>query len=180
MKNFNDTISHMENLISIAKILNFHGIKGEAKVGFSKGKDAQISALKKVWIDNGKRELNVKSVRFHKQFAIIKFAEFNSIDELIEFKGQNLYIEKAAVTKTLDEDEFLIEDLIGMLVFDNTDELIGSVQSIGANNANDILCIKPENPDYEQFLIPFVKELVPVVDVKKRKIIIKPIEGLLK
>lgn len=172
----------MENLISIAKILNFHGIKGEAKVGFSKGKEEQISALKKVWVNSGneKRELNIKTVRFHKQFAIIKFDEINSIDELMEVKGENLYISKEIVEKSLDEDEFLIEDLIGMMVFDNEDELIGTVQTVGSNAANDILCIKPENPDYNQFLIPFVKELVPVVDIKKRKIIIKPIEGLLK
>ena len=31
------------NLLSIAKILNFHGIKGEAKLGFTKGREKQIS-----------------------------------------------------------------------------------------------------------------------------------------
>ena len=40
-----------ENLISIAKILNFHGIKGEAKIGFTKGRENQIEALKKVFAD---------------------------------------------------------------------------------------------------------------------------------
>ena len=177
MTNFGVTILGMENLISIAKILNFHGIKGEARVGFSKGSEAQISALKKVFV--GAQELNVKSVRFHKNFAIIKFAEFSSIDELLEFKGENLYIPKTVVAQTLEEDEFLVEDLIGMQVFDDKDDLVGVVQSIGANSANDILCIKSENPDYEQFLIPFVKELVPIVDMQKRKITIKPIKGLL-
>lgn len=172
----------MNNLISIAKILNFHGIKGEAKIGFSKGKEEMISSLKKVFLDfeGQKRELNVVSSRFHKQFAIIKFKEINSIDELMPYKGGNLYISKEIVEENLGEDEFLIEDLIGMSVFDNEDELVGIVQSVGENAANDILCVKPTDPEFEQFLIPFVKEFVPVVDVKKRKIVIKPIEGLLK
>jgi len=169
----------MENLVSIAKILNFHGIKGEARVGFTKGHEGQIATLKKVFAGSARHELNVQSVRFHKNFAIIKFAEFNSIDELLEFKGENLYVPKVTVVKTLEEDEFLVEDLVGMQVFDDKDDLVGEVQSVGVSAANDILCIKPENPDYEQFLIPFVKELVPVVDVAKGKIIIKPIEGLL-
>ncbi len=169
----------MENLVSIAKILNFHGIKGEARVGFSRGKEAQISTLKKVFAGSQRHELNIKSVRFHKNFAIIKFEELNSIDELLEFKGENLYIPKVTLVQTLEEDEFLVEDLIGMQVFDDKDDLVGVVQSIGANSANDILCIKSENPDYEQFLIPFVKELVPIVNMEKRKIVIKPIKGLL-
>lgn len=179
MINFGVTILGMENLISIAKILNFHGIKGEARVGFTKGHEEQISALKKVFAGAQRRELNVKGVRFHKNFAIIKFAELNSIDELLEFKGENLYIPKKVMAEGLAEDEFLIGDLIGMAVFDDKEDFVGTVQSVGGSAANDILCIKPENPDYEKFLIPFVKELVPVVDIAKRKIIIKPIEGLL-
>ena len=43
----------MDNtLLSIAKILNLHGIKGEAKLGFSKGREKQIEALKKVFVKN--------------------------------------------------------------------------------------------------------------------------------
>jgi ribosomal 30S subunit maturation factor RimM len=44
----------MEEMISIGKILNFHGIAGEARVGYSKGKDSQIKALKEVVIKNKK------------------------------------------------------------------------------------------------------------------------------
>lgn len=176
----------MKDLVSIAKILNFHGIKGEAKVGFTKGKESQIEGLRQVIVDTGLK-LTVQNVRFHKQFAIIKFKEINSIDELMEFKGKNLYIPHTEASENLGEDEFLIEDLIGMLVFDNTDELVGKVAGVSGGKGGDVLHVEPENAKEsitdgvvtEQFLIPFVKELVPVVDVKKRKIIIKPIEGLL-
>ena len=39
-----------EDLISIAKILNFHGIKGEAKLGYTKGGENRIESLKKVFV----------------------------------------------------------------------------------------------------------------------------------
>ena len=42
----------------------------------------------------------------------------------------------------------------------------------------DILVVKPENEEIEQYLIPFVADLVPVVDIKHRRVIVKPIEGL--
>lgn len=164
------------NFLSIGRILNFRGLKGEAKVGFTKGKEAQILALKEVYIDAQK--FDVEKVFFHKQFAIMKFKQINSIDEIINFKGKNIYITKDDAKKELQEDEFLIEDLIGLNVFDDKDDLIGTIKSVGSNKANDILCVVNEKMGRE-ILIPFVKEIVPIIDVKGQKIVVKLIEGLI-
>ena len=165
----------MKDLISIGKILNFHGIMGEAKVGFS---DAQrLKNLKKVIVKDA--ELTIEKLRFHKNFAIIKFKEISDINELLNFKGENIYLEKKEVQNTLEEEEYLIGDLVGLNVFDDKDDLIGTVDSIAKSTGNDILSIKPQDDRYGNILIPFVKELVPIVDIKGKKIIIKPIEGLL-
>lgn len=162
--------------ISIGKILNFHGIKGEAKVGFSKGKNSQIAALKEVFVSD--KKLNIENVRFHKNFAIIKFREINSINELLEFKGENIYIPKNDIINNLKQDEYLVEDLIGLNVFDEKDDLIGQISDIGNNGETDILKIKtPEGS--KEILIPFVKEIVPIIDYDKNKVIIKTIEGLI-
>ncbi len=166
----------MQEMISIGKVLNFHGILGEAKVGYSKGKDAQIKALKEVFIKN--KKFHITNVRFHKQFAIIKFEEINSINDLLEFKGENICIPKSDVKKSLNTDEYLVEDLIGLVVFDNNDDVIGTVKSVGNNGAGDILCVINEQMKRET-LIPFTKELVPVVDVRNKKIVVKVIEGLI-
>lgn len=166
----------MEEMISIGKVLNFHGIAGEAKIGYSKGKDAQIKALKEVIIKD--KKLHVKNVRFHKQFAIIQFEEINSINDLLEFKGESIYIPKANVQNSLKKDEYLVEDLIGLVVFDDKDDVIGTIKSVGNNGAGDILCVVNEKMGRET-LIPFVKDLVPVVDMEKRKIVVKVIDGLI-
>ena len=162
--------------ISIGKILNFHGIKGEAKVGFSNR--ALIENLKKAFLGNDKKEFEVASVRFHKNFAIIKFCKINSINELLEFKGQNIYLLKEDIQKSLDKNEFLIDDLIGLKVFDNEENFIGEIVEIQKSPANDILCIKSDVKK-DLILVPFVSELVPIVDIKGNKVIIKPIGGLL-
>lgn len=168
-----------DNLISIAKVLNFHGIKGEAKVGFSKGREKQIEALKKVYIkkENNFSELNVVSVRFHKQFAIIKFKEFKTVNDVEEFKGCDIYLTKEEVENNLDDDEYLISDLIGMDVFDEDGSCVGTITAIGENMANNLLSVKDGNG--KEHLVPFVKELVPIVDLKGRKVILNNIEGLI-
>ena len=38
------------NFVSVGKILNFHGVKGEAKFGYSKNREEFLSKLKKVYI----------------------------------------------------------------------------------------------------------------------------------
>ncbi len=169
----------MEGIISVGKILNFHGILGIAKVGYSNAET--ISGLKKVLIKkDGKEEtFTVQSVKFHKNFALVKFKEINSIDELLPYKGQNIFIQKEEVEKSLDEDEFLIQDLIGLNAFDNNDDFIGVISDVKTSAGNDLLCIKPEDETKGEILVPFAKELVPIVDINKKKVVIKPIEGLL-
>ena len=126
-----------------------------------------------------KIELTGEKLRFQKNFAIIKFREISDINELLNFKGENIYLEKKEVQNTLEEEEYLIGDLVGLNVFDDKDDLIGTVDSIAKSTGNDILLIKQQDEKYGNILIPFVKELVPIVDIKGKKIIIKPIEGLL-
>lgn len=163
----------MENLISIGKILNFHGIQGEAKVGFSSAK--RLEEAKCVLVKNQK--LTIEKVRFHKNTAIVKFKEIKDINELLAFKGENIYLVKDEVKNSLEEEEYLIDELIGLNVFDDKDDLVGVVEFISKNAGNDLLSIKPEIG--KNILIPFVKELVPIVDIKAKRIVIKPIEGLL-
>ena len=167
------------DLLSIAKILNFHGIKGEAKLGFSKGREAQIEVLKKVFVkkDNEYIELNVTSVRFHKHFAIIKFKEFNNINEVEIYKGCDIYLSKNEVEKSLENDEYLISDLIGMEVFDEDGSAIGVISAVGENLANNLISVKDANN--KEHLVPFVKELVPVVDIRNKRVVVNNIEGLI-
>ena len=167
----------MENYISIGKITNFFGIKGEAKVGFDNEK--QIKSAKVVYMldDVSKRELKIKSIRFHKNFAIIKFEEIDDINDLLQYKGQRIFIPKNDAINKLDKDEYLIQDLIGCSVYSEDGEKIGEVVNISNNSSQDLLNIK--NLIGQVSLVPFVNEFFPVVDVANKKIIIKPIEGLL-
>lgn len=165
----------MSELISIGKIINFHGILGEAKVGYSDPK--RIENAKIVIVKN--TPLNIEKIRFHKNFAIVKFKEISDINELLNFKGENIYLAKEEVKNQLKEEEYLIDDLVGLNIFDDKDDFIGVVDLVAKSAGNDILSIKPQDDKYGNILIPFVKELVPIVDIKGKKIIIKPIKGLL-
>lgn len=169
----------MSELISVGKILNFHGIKGEVKVGYTKGKEEPLKGFKKLFLKKGADfiELNVISIRFHKGLAIIKFKEINSINEVAEVKGCVLYTGMESVKETLDEDEFLASDLKGLSVFDTDGNRLGEVVGVSNNGATDLLSVK--SFDKTVNLVPFVKELVPSVSLKDKKVVVNNIEGLL-
>lgn len=169
----------MGTLISIGKILNFHGIKGEVKLGYTKGKEEQLQNLSVVYAkkSNENIELTIDSIRFHKGFAIVKFKEINSINEVMELKGSIIYTGKDLVSNELKEDEYLTSDLKGLEVFDTEGTKLGVVTGVAENGATDLLSVKIR--DKSTHLVPFVKELVPLVDIENKKIVVKNIDGLI-
>lgn len=170
----------MTKFISTGKILNFHGIKGEAKVGFSKNRLDFFMSLDKVfvYINHEYKELEISSVRPNKNFLIVKFKGIEDINQILQYKGCLLFVEEKTIRENLEDDEFLIDELVGMGVIDNkTDESLGFIIGVSNNGATDLLSIKTKTKHV--CLIPFVKAIVPVVDMKEKIIKINNIEGLL-
>lgn len=168
-----------DKFISVGKILNFHGIQGEAKIGFSKNQEDFLKKLETVYIkkDSEYSKLEIVSVRFHKNFALLKFKGINSINDIIPYKGCLIFVQTSVIRENLAEDEFLIDELTGLDVVDLEDKNIGVVVGVSNNGVNDMLSIKSKTKKIS--LVPFVKELVPKVDIKSKKITINNIEGLI-
>lgn len=168
----------MSKLVSIGKILNFHGIKGEVKMGFSAGKEDLIKNLKQVFVfqDDRKQTYDIVSVRFHKNFAIVKFKQINSIDDVMMVKGLLVHVTEDSLKSNLRTDEYLISDLTGLVVYDTDGQKVGHVTNVGENGASNLIEIQKENG--LKFLVPFVKDLVPVVDISGNRIVVNMIDGI--
>ena len=104
----------MDKYISVGKILNFHGIKGEAKVGFSKNRQEFFMSLDCVYIKNNNeyKKLEIESCRTNKNFLLVKFKGIDSINDLLPYKGMLLFTDEETIRENLDEDEFLIDELV--------------------------------------------------------------------
>ena len=165
-------------LVSVAKILNFHGIKGEAKIGFSKKNTDFIQTMTHAFIktDTDFVEVNVLSVKFNNKCAIMKFEGINSIDELMEYKGCSLYVPEEDLKEDLEEDEFLTSDLVGMEVFTN-DKKIAVVVGLSNNGGTDLLTVKTASGKISY--VPFVKDICKEIDMENNRIIIEHLEGLI-
>jgi 16S rRNA processing protein RimM len=170
----------MTRYVSVGKILNFHGIKGEAKVGTSRSQQEFFMSLDKVYLkDNDSYSpLDISYSRQNKNFIIVKFKGIDSINDLLRYKGNLLFVDEDVIRETLDEDEFLIDELVGMEVFDVSDgKKLGFVIGVSNNGASDLISVKTNSQHV--CLVPFVKAIVPVVDIKNKRIEINNMEGLL-
>ena len=167
-----------KDYISIGKILNFHGVQGEAKVGYSKNQADFLKSLKSVFIyfENEYKPFNIESVKFNNKFAIIKFEGINSINDLLMYKNCLIYVPQSEFEEALDDGEYLIDDLIGLDVYSN-DKKIGVIVGVTSNGANDLLSVKSLSKKIS--LVPFVDAIVPEVDLKNKKVIINEIQGLI-
>ena len=74
----------MEQFLQVGAITSTHGIRGEVKVFPTTDDPARFKKLKKVILDTGKRQIDmeIQSVRFFKQFVIVKFKGIDNINDV--------------------------------------------------------------------------------------------------
>lgn len=168
----------MSKYVSVGKILNFHGVRGEAKVGYSRNQQDFLSSLDEVFVqfNNDYIPLKIKTVRFNNKFAIIKFDGINTVNDIVVYKGCLLFVQEHTIRENLDEDEFLIDELVGMEVVSNG-AVVGVVVGVSNNGQSDFLSVK--TPSKKVSLVPFVKAIVLNVNIKEKVVEIDNIPGLL-
>lgn len=169
----------MEDLLQVGVITQTHGIRGDVKVfpmtddvkRFKKG----ISLI----LDTGKDELQmeVESVKFFKQYVILKFKGYDSINDIEKFVKKELFVTRENAVKCK-KDEYFIADLIGIKVINEEDEsLVGEVTDVMATGANDVYIV--EMTDGREVLLPAIKDCVRSVDLEGRVMIVHMMPGLL-
>ncbi len=122
----------------------------------------------------GDRHVTVVRVRPHKNTTIVAFEGVTTRNQAEELRGHELHL-PAAERRPMDENEYLIEDLIGLAVCSDTDAL-GRVVDVITGAVQDRLVV--ETPSGARVEVPFVDELVPEVSIEEGVVRVVPIEGL--
>lgn len=81
----------MDDKLRVGVISSTHGVKGEVKVFPTTDDAKRFNDLKQVLLDTGKEELTleIEGVKFFKKMVILKFKEFNNINEAEKYKGKD-------------------------------------------------------------------------------------------
>ena len=168
----------MEQLLQVGVITQPHGVRGEVKVFPTTDDPVRFKKLKKVILDTGKEKLDleVEHVKFFKQFVIVKFKEFDNINDIERYKRCPLLVtSKNAVP--LEEDEYFVADMIGMKVITEDGTEFGTLSDVMETGANDVYVI--DSKEHGEVLMPAIKECVLNVDMESGIITVHLMNGLI-
>ena len=168
----------MEDLLQVGAITSTHGLKGEVKVFPTTDDMNRFRRLKEVVMDTGREQITmeIESVKFFKQFVILKFKGYDRIEDIEIYKGKNLYVTRKNAVKCA-KDEYFIADLVGLNVYNEEEQEIGKVADVLRTGANDVYVINLT--DGRELLLPAIKDCVLDVNIEEGRIKIHILDGLL-
>ncbi len=168
--------------LQIGKIVAPQGLQGKVKVHPNRNLGNVLEQPRSLWLERPDslqpEEVKLLSGRLlpGKNIYLVTIAGVENRNQAEDLRGSKLLVKESDIT--LDsEDEYYISDLIDLEVYHQlTGEYLGVVTSVFAAG-NDLLEVKLDNQ--RQVLVPFVKEIVTVVDLRHKRLEIQPPAGLL-
>ena len=159
------------DFIYIGDVVNTHGLKGEIRiVSDFKFKANAFKVDMPFYIGKDKTKEIVSSYRKHKNYDMVCFKDKQHIDDVIIYKNESVYINRA----DLEYEGYLNEDLIGLSVYCN-DKKIGHIERILKTDAHEILVVK----NGKKHMIPNIDEFIENVDLEEKRVDIKYMKGLI-
>ncbi|MGL6114644.1 ribosome maturation factor RimM [Cetobacterium sp. SF1] len=164
------------DLLVVAKISGTHHLKGAVKVLANiENLEVLIGTKAMVELQNGTTKiLTVKeaSEMVGKKWTM-EFEEItNKTDAALL---QNALVKVRRDLLGMDEDEYLVNDVIGMKVYEENGEYLGDVSGIFETAAHDIFVVESE--EFET-MIPDIDVFVKNIDFENNKMVVSLIEGM--
>jgi len=168
----------MDSLLQVGAILDTHGLRGEVKVFPTTDDPSRYDDLREVELltkEGSYLPLEVERVRYFKNLVIVKFKNYDSINDIEQYKKCNLYVTRENAVE-LAENEYFVADLIGLDARSDEGELLGTVADILSTGANDVYVIK--GADGEELLVPAIRECVQEICLKEGFMTLHLLPGL--
>ena len=165
----------MKKNLRIGQIVNTHGIKGGLKVLPLTDYPERFEEIEWVYIEGQPEKYYLKKVQYQNSTVLITLKGYEDINLVERFKGKYLLIDSSQ-RRELPEDTYYIADLIGLKAYTVAGEYLGEVSEVLQAGSSEVYVIEDQG---KKIMIPAVKEFVPVIDMKERKMLIDPIEGMI-
>jgi 16S rRNA processing protein RimM len=159
----------MSRDILLGVIIGAQGLKGEVKVKTFTHNPEHLGAYGALHAKDG-RTFHVRAARISKgDIAVASLEGVADRGAAEALKGTELFVDRDALPPP-DEEEYYHADLIGLAAYDSEDRLLGTVAGMHNFGAGDVIEIA--RSDGSDILLPFTREIVPVVDIKEKRIVV--------
>jgi 16S rRNA processing protein RimM len=186
--------------VTVGRIGRPHGIRGDVVVGV-RTDEPELRFAKGSRLDTdpaARGPLVVVVSRWHSGELLVRFEGITDRDAAAELRGTWLIVDSSTLGALDDPDEFRDIDLIGLTVRTTDGTVVGTVDDV-LHSGQDVLVVRRSSgpaspsgsgpsgsgpsgsgpPGSGEILVPFVKDIVPEVDVASGLVVIDPPPGLL-
>lgn len=155
----------------VGRIGRAHGILGEATIEVRSDEPEKRFALGAQLHSDEHGLLTITSGRVHNGILLLGFTGFTDRNQIEKLRNTLLYAEVDIDEAGEDTNDYHVLQLIGCSAYLESGELFGEVTDVINLPGQDLLAIK--TPTHES-LVPFVHQLVPIVDVKAKRLVVIP------
>ena len=162
------------NRVCLGIVAGPQGLQGAVRIRSYTACSEDIASYGLLSDVTGEREFSIRILRSTKKGLV---AELSGVDDRMaaeKIKGLELYVSRDALPDP-NEEEFYYSDLIGLDGEDEGGKMIGQVKMMDNYGAGEVMEVTLSSG--EALLLPFTRDVVPVVDVAAGKIqIVRPTE----
>ena len=159
--------------LNVGRIGKAHGILGEATIEVRTDEAEDRFAIGAVLQTQSHGDLVVASARVHNGILLLGFEGITDRNGIEALRNELLYADVDIDAPGVDEDDYHVLQLIGCKAFLVDGDEFGEVSEVLNLPGQHVLVI---NGETGETLIPFVRQLVPIVDIKARRMTVIPPE----
>jgi len=165
--------------LNVGRIGKAHGLLGEATIEVRTDEAEDRFAIGAVLETENHGNLTVVSARVHNGILLLGFEGIEDRNAIEALRNELLYTDVDINAPGIDEDDYHVLQLVGCKAYLVDGDEFGDVADVLNLPGQDVLVIK--NNEGET-LIPFVRQLVPLVDIGAKRLTVIPpvIEGTLR
>lgn len=163
----------------VGRVARAHGVGGEVAVDVrTDDPDGRFAPGQVVETDPAERgPLTVEQTRWHSGRLLVRFAQVADRTVAEALRGTLLVADSSTSVAPADDDDFWDHDLVGLRAETAAGVVLGTVEAVLHPPGAPLLAVR--RPDGAELLVPFVRAIVPTVDVAGGRLVVTPPDGLL-
>jgi 16S rRNA processing protein RimM len=163
--------------LAVGQLRRPHGVRGEILMSVWTEYPERLVPGAMVYVGDGQIPVHIRSVRWHRDDMLIAFEGYLTRETVGLFRNQILMVH-AADLPPLEDGEFYLHQLIGMIVVDDqAGTILGAITEIIETGANDVYIVRNESGS--EILLPAIDPVILDIDIEKRMIRVHILPGLL-
>ena len=178
-----------EGYLAVGRVVGVHGLRGEVKVELYTDFPERFAPGVVLALGDDLEEMEIEGVRPHKGNLLIAFAGVETREDAEALREEWLFVPEEEAAK-LEENAFWVHDILGMAVFTETGEPLGSVTDVLFTGANEVYVVqlsaeraaRAESAGWQtggELLLPAIDQVVLAVDVAARRMTVRLMPGML-